>query len=104
GLGTTILDICNAFETNNSIIVAGGLSKKRVLLLGAEADTVNLNPQRFFDKIPPRTHIRCLSCGTESLSHLRHPITYKSIVKHYEHVLHLVSEINGLLICHLNEF
>jgi len=58
-------------------------------------NTVNLNPQRFFDKIPPRTHIRCLSCGTESLSHLRHPVTYKSIVKHYEHVLHLVSEING---------
>ena len=39
--------------------------------------------------------VRCISCAQESLDNLRHPITYKSVIKHYEHVLHLVAELAG---------
>lgn len=59
-------------------------------------DTINLNPSKSYDKLNiKRDRIRCISCTKESLDSLRHPITYKSVVKHYEHVLHLVAELAG---------
>jgi len=58
--------------------------------------SVNLNPSKSYDKFSQkRDRIRCISCGKESLDYMRHPITYKSIVKHYEHVLHLAGELAG---------
>lgn len=58
--------------------------------------SVNLNPNRSYDKIAlQQGRIRCISCANETLQNLRYPITYKSIVKHYEHLLHLVGEISG---------
>jgi hypothetical protein len=59
--------------------------------------SVNLNPVPTYDEIIPKSRIQCLSCNTETLNDLRHPVTYKSIVKHYEHVLHLISSLSGNL-------
>lgn len=39
--------------------------------------------------------IKCISCATDSLDNQRHAITYKSVLKHYEHVLYLVGELAG---------
>jgi hypothetical protein len=55
--------------------------------------TVHLNPSKSYDKIKPKQEIRCISCGTVCLEDLRHPMQYKTIIKHYEHVLHLVAEM-----------
>lgn len=56
--------------------------------------TVNLNPQRSYDQLKPKKTVNCVSCACETLEDLRHPISYKVIVKHYEHVLHLVAEMS----------
>jgi hypothetical protein len=55
--------------------------------------TVYLNPNRSYDKIKPKREIQCLSCGTKTLEDLRHPMQYKTIIKHYEHVLYLIQEM-----------
>lgn len=55
------------------------------------SNTVHLNPQKSYKSIVPKNRIRCLSCAKESLEDMRHPITYKTIVKHYDHVLHLLA-------------
>lgn len=57
--------------------------------------SVNLSPKKSYSTIVPKKRILCLSCAKESLEDLRYPITYKSIMKHYEHVLHLAIKING---------
>lgn len=56
---------------------------------------VNLNPNKAYEKIVPAKRIRCVSCAREELETMRHPITYKSVIKHYEHVLHLFKETCG---------
>lgn len=56
-------------------------------------NTVNLNPTRSYEKITARQRIRCISCANETLEDMRHPITYKSIIKHYEHVIHIMTEL-----------
>lgn len=56
-------------------------------------NTVNLNPTRSYEVIKPKKRIRCISCAKETLEDVRHPITYKSIIKHYEHVIHIMTEI-----------
>lgn len=43
---------------------------------------------------------RCLSCGTETVESVRHPITYKSIIKHFDHVLDLMYMAGGSSIDH----
>ena len=58
-------------------------------------DTVNLNPNRSYDKAVNKNKVSCISCACETMVNMRHAITYKSVVKHYEHILHLVGEING---------
>lgn len=55
--------------------------------------TVHLNPSKSYEKIKPKQEVRCISCGTVCLEDLRHPMQYKTIIKHYEHVLHLVAEM-----------
>lgn len=55
--------------------------------------TVYLNPNRSYDKIKPKKEIHCLSCGTATLEDIRHPMQYKTIIKHYEHILFLVQEL-----------
>lgn len=58
-------------------------------------DTVNLNPVKSYEDIAvrkPKTRIWCVSCSEETLDHLRHPVAYKGIVKHYEHVICLLIE------------
>jgi hypothetical protein len=57
--------------------------------------TINLNPQKSYEKIVNKNRIKCISCASETLATVRHPISYKSVIKHYEHVLHLISEVNG---------
>ena len=61
------------------------------------ADTVTLNPNKSYEKVPQRNvgHMNCISCGNDTLENLRHPISYKGIVKHYDHILHLMSSIYG---------
>ena len=56
--------------------------------------TVYLNPNRSYDKIKPKKEIQCLSCGCTTLEDIRHPMQYKTIIKHYEHVLFLVQEMS----------
>ena len=58
-------------------------------------DTVNLNPVKSFDKVVAKKRIQCISCANNTLDDMRHPITYKSVIKHYEHVLHIMGEISG---------
>lgn len=58
-------------------------------------EKVSLNPFKSYSftkesKLPTKQRIACISCTTETLQELRHPITYKSIIKHYDHVLHLL--------------
>ena len=56
--------------------------------------TIHLNPSKSYEKIKPKREIRCISCGNVCLEDLRHPMHYKTIIKHYEHVLHLVVEMS----------
>lgn len=56
-------------------------------------NTVNLNPTRSYEVIKPKKRIRCISCAKETLEDMRHPVTYKSVIKHYEHVIHIMTEI-----------
>jgi len=56
-------------------------------------NTVNLNPTRSYDRIVPKTRVQCISCAKETLDDMRHPITYKSVLKHYEHVLHIMTDV-----------
>lgn len=56
------------------------------------SDKVHLNPKLSYEKIVPKRRIRCLSCTRETLEDMRHPVTYKSIIKHYDHVLFLLLE------------
>jgi len=59
-------------------------------------DVVNLNPQPSYDEKgtkKQRSRIRCVSCSNETLDDVRHTVTYKSVLKHYEHVLHLLAEL-----------
>ena len=56
------------------------------------SNTVHLNPKKSYSKIIPKARIRCLSCSKESLEDLRHAVTYKSVIKHFDHVMHLLVE------------
>lgn len=56
--------------------------------------TVNLNPTRSYERLKPKKTVSCVSCACETLEDTRHPINYKTVVKHYEHVLHLVAEMS----------
>jgi hypothetical protein len=55
--------------------------------------SVNLNPYKSYGKILARTKVRCISCGNETLDNMRHAVTYKSVLKHFEHLLHIVKSI-----------
>jgi hypothetical protein len=54
------------------------------------SDKITLNPFKTYEKIVPKARKVCISCNKETLENLRHPITYKSIIKHYDHVLFLL--------------
>jgi hypothetical protein len=56
------------------------------------SNTVHLNPSKTYEKIVPKKRIRCLSCARDTLEDMRHAVTYKAIIKHYEHILHLLSD------------
>lgn len=59
-------------------------------------EQIYLHPEKSFDGPAVRKQkIRCISCATDCIQDLRHPITYKSVIKHYEHVLQLVIEMLG---------
>ena len=59
-------------------------------------ESITLNPNKSYDGTKAkREMVRCISCAKESLDIHRHSITYKSVVKHYEHVLYLVGELAG---------
>ncbi len=73
-----------------------GTVKRTLVNIGSAVtipNTINLNPSRSYDKIVAKQRIRCISCAKETLDDMRHPITYKSIIKHYEHVIHIMTEI-----------
>jgi hypothetical protein len=53
------------------------------------SNTVCLNPIKSYERILPKDRVRCLSCARECLEDTRWPVPYKTIIKHYEHVLHL---------------
>lgn len=54
---------------------------------------VNLNPHRTYEKFTNRGKVKCISCRTECLETMCHPVTYKSIVNHFEHVWRLSKEM-----------
>lgn len=58
-------------------------------------ETVTLNPQKTYNKIVPKVRVACLSCNTETLDELRYPVTYKSVIKHYDHVVYLLRSTAG---------
>jgi hypothetical protein len=80
----------------NSLTNADATRLKRTLVnidsVISLSNTVHLNPQKSYKNIVPKKRIRCLSCAKESLEDMRHPITYKSVIKHYDHVMHLLTE------------
>jgi hypothetical protein len=53
-------------------------------------EKVTLNPFKTYEKIVPKVLKSCISCTKETVEELRHPVTYKSVIKHYEHVLFLL--------------
>ena len=99
---TSISCHCDVLGSNEESI--GRMTKKsfigRKVLMNVDSvfslpDVVNLNPVKSYEDIRTRkskSRVRCLSCTEETLDHTRHPVSYKSIVKHYEHVLHLLEE------------
>lgn len=89
-------------DPNEKFVVSvTGPAEKKLLNINSVVslpDVVNLNPYKSYDKgkIGVRSQrIKCISCAKETLETLRHPITYKTIMKHYEHILHLIKEISG---------
>lgn len=65
------------------------LNIDNVLLL---PPAIHLNPNREYEKKERKVEICCVSCGKNTLEDFRHPVPYKTIIKHYEHVLHLITE------------
>ena len=84
-------------DTSSSLGASASQRHKRSLVnIGAAVNipnTINLNPSRSYDKIVAKQRIRCISCAKETLDDMRHPVTYKSVIKHYEHVIHIMTEI-----------
>ena len=99
---TSINCHCDLLGSNEETIgrmIKKPLSEKKVLLnignVFSLPDVVNLNPVKSYGDISARKskhRVRCVSCNEETLEHSRHPVSYKSIVKHYEHVLHLLQD------------
>ena len=57
-------------------------------------NTVHLSSLPSYDKSNKReTYVRCVSCSNETIESLRHPITYKTVIRHFDHVLHLVKQL-----------
>ena len=102
-LNTTSINChCDVLGSNEETIgrmTKKPFSEKKVLLnLGnvfSLPDVVNLNPVKSYRDISTRKskhRVRCVSCNEETLDHSRHPVSYKSIVKHYEHVIYLLQD------------
>ena len=81
--------------------LSGGDTMRRSLVnidsVVSLADTVHLNPKKTYDKIVPKSLKTCLSCAKETLEDTRHPVTYKQIMKHYEHVLLILQSSSSAL-------
>jgi len=89
-------DMLEGTAGNATLNATGQPARKTLVNIGAAVtipNTINLNPSRSYDKILTKQRIRCISCAKETLDSMRHPITYKSIIKHYEHVIHIMTEI-----------
>lgn len=93
-LYSTSIRCVDMLEYNPSSSLFGGTERARSLLnidsVISLSDKVHLNPKKSYDKIQPRIRKPCLSCSKEELEEMRHPITYKCIIKHYDHVVHLM--------------
>jgi hypothetical protein len=91
-----VTDNLEEVEATSSLMKNAVKQKRSLVNIGAAVNipnTINLNPSRSYDKIVAKQRIRCISCAKETLDDMRHPITYKSIIKHYEHVIHIMTEI-----------
>jgi len=89
-------DMLEGTAGNATLNATGNPNRKTLVNIGAAVtipNTINLNPSRSYDKILTKQRIRCISCAKETLDDMRHPVTYKSIIKHYEHVIHIMTEI-----------
>jgi hypothetical protein len=87
-------DMLEGTAANASLHATG--NRKTLVNIGSAVtipNTINLNPSRSYDKVLTKQRIRCISCAKETLDDMRHPVTYKSIIKHYEHVIHIMTEI-----------
>ncbi|RYG65071.1 hypothetical protein EON64_12705, partial [archaeon] len=65
-------------------------------------NTVTLNPKKTYNPITAKMRVNCLSCNQETLDELRYAITYKTIIKHHDHVLHLLRSTTGTTAASLN--
>lgn len=74
----------NPLSTNGEPIRRSLLNIDSVVTL---ADNVHLNPKKTYEKIVPKVRRTCLSCAKETIEDVRHAVTYKHVMKHYEHVL-----------------
>ena len=92
--------------TNNDVVgfntTGGGLTMgkpmKSLVNIGSVIELpeyVNLNPNKSYEKLKMKSRIQCISCANESMEDNRYPITYKSVIKHYEHTLQLMMEVSG---------
>lgn len=68
------------------------LNIDRVVSLPEE---ISLNPQKSYSRLPPPDRVRCLSCNEETLDNLRYPISYKAVIKHYDHVIYILRTSSG---------
>ena len=92
--------------TNNDVVgfntTGGGLTMgkpmKSLVNIGSVIELpeyVNLNPNKSYEKLKMKSRVQCISCANESMEDSRYPITYKSVIKHYEHTLQLMMEVSG---------
>lgn len=93
-LYSTSIRCLDMLEYTNPMDAAATLQRHLVNIdsVVSLSNTVHLNPAKTYEKIIPKKRIRCLSCARETLEDQRHAVTYKAIIKHYEHILHLLAD------------
>jgi len=91
---STSIRCLDMLEYTNPMDAAATLQRQLVNIdsVVSLSHTVHLNPAKTYEKIVPKKRIRCLSCARDTLEDMRHAVTYKAIIKHYEHILHLLAD------------
>ena len=93
-LYSTSIRCIDMLEYTNPTDAAATLQRQLVNIdsVVSLSNNVHLNPCKTYEKIVPKKRVRCLSCARDTLDDMRHAVTYKAIIEHYEHILHLLTD------------